>query len=102
MVREQVRVPNLLLYYRRLQQRADWCSKLTCFDSYPGCACDVPSHSYTLSFEPNPEWSGFYAYGTEIQAYFKKFYEKYELARSVKLNTKVLNATWHEDEGECK
>ncbi len=68
---------------------------------YPGCACDVPSHSYTLTFEPNPEWSGFYAFGSEIQAYFQKFYEKYELQPYMKFDTKVLSAVWYEDKGEC-
>jgi cation diffusion facilitator CzcD-associated flavoprotein CzcO len=26
-------------------------------NSYPGCACDVPSHLYSFSFAPNPDWS---------------------------------------------
>ena len=27
------------------------------FNTYPGCACDVPSHLYSFSFAPNPEWT---------------------------------------------
>jgi cation diffusion facilitator CzcD-associated flavoprotein CzcO len=23
---------------------------------YPGCACDIPSHLYSFSFEPSPDW----------------------------------------------
>ena len=68
---------------------------------YPGCACDVPSHSYTFTWEPNPEWSGFCAFGSEIQTYFQKIYEKYELQPYMKFNTKVLSAVWYEDKGEC-
>ena len=37
-------------------------------NSYPGCACDVPSHLYSLSFAPNPEWSSTFSPQPEIQA----------------------------------
>jgi cation diffusion facilitator CzcD-associated flavoprotein CzcO len=40
-------------------------------NSYPGIACDVPSHLYSYSFEPNPEWSHRFSPGSEIQAYFE-------------------------------
>ncbi|KAH0847215.1 hypothetical protein AYO21_02604 [Fonsecaea monophora] len=66
---------------------------------YPGCACDVPAHAYTYSFEPNPEWSTFYAYAPEIKQYFEKFADKYDLHPNIKLNSKVLSATWVEDKG---
>jgi cation diffusion facilitator CzcD-associated flavoprotein CzcO len=26
-------------------------------NTYPGCRCDVPSHLYSFSFAPNPNWS---------------------------------------------
>ena len=29
---------------------------------YPGCACDIPAHTYTFPWYPNPEWSGYYSY----------------------------------------
>ena len=35
-------------------------------NTYPGVACDVPAHIYSFPFEPNPEWSAFYASGGEI------------------------------------
>src|SRR4029079_3752496 len=38
-------------------------------NTYPGLACDVPSHLYSYSFAPNPEWSRRYSAGAEIQAY---------------------------------
>ena len=40
-------------------------------NTYPGIACDVPSHLYSYSFEPNPEWSHRFSPGPEIQAYFE-------------------------------
>jgi cation diffusion facilitator CzcD-associated flavoprotein CzcO len=61
-----------------------------------------PAHAYTYGFEPNPDWSSFYASGPEIRGYFENFAAKYELMRFIRLNSKVLTATWHEDEGICK
>jgi cation diffusion facilitator CzcD-associated flavoprotein CzcO len=67
-----------------------------------GCSCDVPAHIYTYSFEPNPEWSGFYSFSSEIQEYFVKFYEKYKLQPYIRLNTTVNEATWNEEQGKCR
>ncbi|KAF2136532.1 uncharacterized protein K452DRAFT_322360 [Aplosporella prunicola CBS 121167] len=61
---------------------------------YPGCACDVPSHIYNFSFEPNPNWSSYYSYSEEIQDYFVRFYEKYKLQEFMRFNTTVLSVTW--------
>jgi cation diffusion facilitator CzcD-associated flavoprotein CzcO len=36
---------------------------------YPGCACDVESHLYSLSFVPNPNWSRQFSPQPEIHAY---------------------------------
>ncbi|OCL13540.1 FAD/NAD(P)-binding domain-containing protein [Glonium stellatum] len=66
---------------------------------YPGCACDVPAHAYTFSFEPNPNWSTFYTYGPGIRKYFKDFAAKHELMPHIKLNSRVLSATWIEEGG---
>ena len=38
-------------------------------NTYPGCACDVPSHLYSFSFAPNPTWSSTFSPQREIQAY---------------------------------
>ncbi|ETI20637.1 hypothetical protein G647_06979 [Cladophialophora carrionii CBS 160.54] len=66
---------------------------------YPGCACDIPAHSYTYSFEPNPNWSTFYAYAPEIRKYFEDFATKYELHPFIKLNSRVQSAVWVEEKG---
>src|SRR5437763_567743 len=39
---------------------------------YPGCRCDVPSHLYSFSFAPNPEWSETYSTQWEIQEYLRR------------------------------
>lgn len=61
---------------------------------YPGVACDVPSHAYTYSFEPNPEWSNFFAYGPEIKAYFEKVYFKYGIDKHTHLNEGVTSCVY--------
>src|SRR5437762_2147533 len=40
-------------------------------NSYPGCACDVPSHLYSFSFAPNPEWSSTFSPQEEIWSYLR-------------------------------
>src|SRR5439155_864001 len=41
-------------------------------NTYPGAACDVPSHLYEFSFAPNPRWSRRYAPQAEIQSYLEQ------------------------------
>ena len=41
-------------------------------NTYPGLACDVPSHLYSYSFAPNPDWSHRFSPGPEIHAYFER------------------------------
>ena len=48
-------------------------------NTYPGICCDVPSHMYRYSFEPNAEWSHRYSPGSEIQDYVEGVVGKYEL-----------------------
>ncbi len=67
-------------------------------NTYPGVACDVPAHMYTYSFEPNPEWSHRFAYGSEIQEYFERVARKYGVTSSVRFNESVTSAIY--DEGK--
>ncbi|CAN8097720.1 unnamed protein product [Discula destructiva] len=68
-------------------------------NTYPGVACDVPAHLYTFPFEPNPDWSTYYATGPEIHTYIKRTAEKYSLARDVKLHHRVEHAAFAEASG---
>ena len=63
---------------------------------------DVPAHIYTFPFEPNPEWSAYYASGEEIWHYFKRTVEKYDLARGVKCGHRVQKAEFDEESGRWK
>lgn len=67
---------------------------------YPGCACDIPSVVYQLSWAPSAEWSSYYSTAPEILAYFKKLAEKYNLLKYVRLSHRVVGAFWQEDTQE--
>ncbi|RAH41072.1 flavin-containing monooxygenase [Aspergillus brunneoviolaceus CBS 621.78] len=67
---------------------------------YPGVGCDVPSHSYAFTFEPNSEWSGYYPRGEEIQKYMVDFAKKHSLYQYISFQTEVTQARWIEEDGE--
>jgi cation diffusion facilitator CzcD-associated flavoprotein CzcO len=64
---------------------------------YPGVACDVPSHAYTYSFEPNLEWSKMFAGGNEIQKYFERVYYKYGVNYSTRLGEAVTSCVYDDN-----
>lgn len=64
---------------------------------YPGCACDVQSHVYSFSFEPNPEWTRMFAPRDEIRAYLEHCADKYGIRPHIQLNTALNKAEWDED-----
>jgi cation diffusion facilitator CzcD-associated flavoprotein CzcO len=61
---------------------------------YPGCACDVQSHLYSFSFEPNPEWTRMFARQPEIRAYLEKCADKYDLRRHIVFGANVQSARY--------
>ena len=69
---------------------------------YPGCTCDIPSHSYQFTWARNPNWSHYYSSSEEIWQYFKDVAVKYNLEKYVKFNTAVDSATWDEESGQWK
>lgn len=58
-------------------------------NTYPGVACDVPAHMYTYSFAMNPDWSRYYAGGSEIQGYFEAMVQRYNLEPLIHCNEEV-------------
>ncbi|MDQ2587406.1 flavin-containing monooxygenase [Saccharothrix yanglingensis] len=66
-------------------------------NSYPGCACDVPSHMYSFSFELNPRWSRMFAKQPEIRDYLHRVAEKYRLREHIRFDSEVAGARWDED-----
>jgi cation diffusion facilitator CzcD-associated flavoprotein CzcO len=67
-------------------------------NSYPGCACDIPSHLYSFSFEPKPDWKNLFSYQPEIWDYLKGVTEKYGLRRYIVFNSFVDRGHWDDDE----
>lgn len=61
---------------------------------YPGCACDIPSHLYSFSFAPNPDWSHIFADQEEILAYMERVADEFDLRKHIRLNTGVQQARW--------
>ncbi len=68
-------------------------------NTYPGAACDVPSHVYSLSFEPNPEWSRSFAGSAEIQAYLLRLVDKWRLREHLQFHTEIVDARFDEAAG---
>ena len=66
-------------------------------NTYPGCACDVPSDLYSFSFEPNPNWSYYFSRRTEIAQYLEHCTDKYNLRRHVRFGTHVSELKWLEE-----
>lgn len=66
-------------------------------NTYPGAACDVPSHLYSFSFEPNPGWTRAYGPQAEIFAYLQHCVRKYGLAPFVRCRARVAAARFDED-----
>ncbi|KAI8334350.1 putative flavin-binding monooxygenase [Chlamydoabsidia padenii] len=70
------------------------------YNYYPGCACDVSSHLYSLSFAPNPNWSSKFSPQAEILEYLRGVARKYGLYDRTLFNTEVVQADWIQD--QCK
>lgn len=69
-------------------------------NSYPGCACDVPSHLYSFSFEPKATWSKLFSPQPEILDYLKGVTDKYGLRRYIRFGSRAARAHW--DDGEYR
>jgi cation diffusion facilitator CzcD-associated flavoprotein CzcO len=63
-------------------------------NTYPGAACDIPSHLYEFSFATNPRWSRRYAPQAEIQAYLEEIASRYGVRDRIRTGTEVLSARW--------
>jgi cation diffusion facilitator CzcD-associated flavoprotein CzcO len=61
---------------------------------YPGCACDVPSHMYSFSYELNPDWSRMFAPQEEIWAYLRHCAQKYALLPHIRFGSAVDALEW--------
>ncbi|KAF3391140.1 putative sterigmatocystin biosynthesis monooxygenase stcW [Talaromyces pinophilus] len=67
-------------------------------NKYPGCGCDIPSVNYQFSWAPSAHWTSFYSSASEILHYFKTVAKDYGLMKYMRLNTKVVDARWNEED----
>ena len=65
-------------------------------NTYPGCACDIPSLLYSFSFAPNPDWSRYFAPQGQIQAYARAVAESEGVTPHVRFGAAVRAAEWDE------
>ncbi|MER6615130.1 flavin-containing monooxygenase [Streptomyces xantholiticus] len=63
-------------------------------NSYPGCACDVPSHLYSFSFAPNPDWPRTFSGQEHIRAYLEHVTDTFRLRPHLRLKHEVLMMRW--------
>ncbi|MGV0795256.1 flavin-containing monooxygenase [Mycolicibacterium sp. XJ1819] len=66
-------------------------------NTYPGARVDVGNHFYCYSFEPTDQWSHFFAEQPELQAYFQRVMDKYDIGPHVLWQTEVTDASWDDD-----
>jgi cation diffusion facilitator CzcD-associated flavoprotein CzcO len=66
-------------------------------NTYPGCACDIPSHLYSYSFELNPDWSRMYPTQPEIWKYLQHCARKYHVLPKIRFHSEVREACYNEE-----
>ncbi|MEU0270630.1 NAD(P)/FAD-dependent oxidoreductase [Streptomyces sp. NPDC006307] len=66
-------------------------------NSYPGCACDVPSHLYSFSFAPNPDWPRTFSGQRHIRAYLEHVTDTFGLRPHLRFRHEVTMMTWDND-----
>jgi cation diffusion facilitator CzcD-associated flavoprotein CzcO len=85
-------------------ERADDVGGTWQLNTYPGCRCDVPSHLYSFSFAPNPEWSHTYSAQPEIREYLRRCADRFGVRPHVRTGVEIEAASWsgHEQRWEIE
>lgn len=68
-------------------------------NNYPGCACDVPSHLYSFSFRPNPNWSRQFAPQEEILAYLISTARHFKIDKAIHYKRELKSAAFDSESG---
>ncbi len=63
-------------------------------NTYPGVGVDIPAQAYQFSFELNPDWSGVFARGDEVQAYVRRTTDRYGVRPHIRFNANVRERAW--------
>ncbi|MGX5214830.1 flavin-containing monooxygenase [Streptomyces violaceus] len=67
-------------------------------NSYPGCRCDVPSHLYSFSFAPNPEWPRTFSGQEHIRAYLEHVTDVFRLRPHIRFDSEVKRMSWNAEQ----
>ncbi len=86
--------PSFIVFERAAAVGGTWRD-----NTYPGCGCDVRSHLYSFSFNPNPGWSRVYSKQPEIQQYLVETVSKFGLAPHIRYNTEIIRTEFSEETG---
>jgi cation diffusion facilitator CzcD-associated flavoprotein CzcO len=65
-------------------------------NTYPGIACDVPSHLYRYSFAPNPNWTRAFSPGDEIHRYLEDVAREHGVLDDIRFCTEITSMEWRE------
>src|SRR5215218_2623685 len=88
---KQAGIDDVVLFERAADVGGVWRE-----NTYPGAACDVMSHLYSLSFSPKADWSRVFAPQAEIHAYLRDVARDFDLLRHIRFSTEVLAAAYDE------
>jgi cation diffusion facilitator CzcD-associated flavoprotein CzcO len=89
---KQAGIDDFLVFERAADIGGTWRD-----NSYPGCACDVPSHLYSYSFAPNPGWSRSFSTQPEIWAYLGACAERFGILPHLRLGHELRRASWDDE-----
>ena len=68
-------------------------------NTYPGAACDVPSHLYSFSFAHGHEWTRRYAPREDIMRYLEHRTDEFGIRPHLRLGTEVAEAEFDQGDG---
>jgi cation diffusion facilitator CzcD-associated flavoprotein CzcO len=69
-------------------------------NTYPGCACDVESHLYSLSFALEPDWPYRFSRQPEIWQYLQRCAREFGILPHIRFHHQVTGAHW-DDLARC-
>jgi cation diffusion facilitator CzcD-associated flavoprotein CzcO len=88
---KQAGIEDIVLFERAADVGGVWRE-----NTYPGAACDVMSHLYSLSFAPKADWTRVFAPQAEIHDYLREVARDFDLLRHIRFSTEVLAAAYDE------
>src|ERR1700689_1947396 len=66
-------------------------------NTYPGAACDVPSHLYSFSYAQRTDWSRLCSPQREIHRYLREVVDAHGLRPVIHTGTTVESCAWNDE-----